>query len=209
MDIVLDRQSLVSVGEQINAQIRVLIHNGELPPDDLLPTVNELANSLNINYNTVAAAYRALEAEGYLVQRRRAGTRVAPAPPKSAEEGLAVHLTAGFAEDVAASGLDANEVVKLFAAQVNLRGRRAPLKVAVLAHSPLQAAALAERAGVLLGADFRCVPGTVDAYRSADYHLTLVHPDLLVTLRGALEPSRPLFDASPWPFDQHVPAGAD
>ncbi len=209
MDIVLDKQSPIPIGEQISAQVRVLIHNGDLLPDTLLPTVNELARQLNINYNTVAAAYRALEAEGYLVQRRRAGTRVAPAPPKSAEEGLAVHLTAGFAEDVATLGLDANEVVKLLAAQVNLRGRRAPLKVAVLAHTPLAAAALAERAEVLLGARFRCVPGTVEAYRSADYHLTLVHPELLVTLRGALEPSRPLFDASPWPFDQNVPAGAD
>ena len=209
MDITLDKQSLVPIGEQLKAQICVLIHNGELLPDNLLPTVNELAQQLNINHNTVAAAYRALEAEGYLVQRRRAGTRVAPAPPKSAEEGLAVHLTAGFAEDVAASGLDANEVVKLFAAQVNLRGRRSPLNVAVLARTPLQAAALAERAGVLLGENFRCVPGAVDSYRSADYHLTLVHPELLVALRGALEPSRPLFDASPWPFDQYVPAGAD
>ena len=209
MDIVLDKQSPIPIGEQISAQVRVLIHNGDLLPDTLLPTVNELARQLNINYNTVAAAYRALEAEGYLVQRRRAGTRVAPAPPKSTEAGLAVHLTAGFAEDVATLGLDANEVVKLLAAQVNLRGRRAPLKVAVLAHSPLQAAALAERAEVLLGERFLCVPGTVEAYRSADYHLTLAHPELLVTLRGAPEPSRPLFDASPWPFDQNVPAGAD
>ena len=206
MDIVLDKQSFVPIGEQINTQIRVLIHDTKLLSNELLPTANELANSLNVNYNTVAAAYRALEAEGYLVQRRRAGTRVAPAPPKSAEEGLGVHLTAGFAEDVAASGLDANEVIKLFAAQVNLRGRRSPLNVAVLARTPLQAAVLAERAEVLLGENFRCVPGTSESYRSADYHLTLVHPELL----DAPQPSyaRPLFD-SPWPYDQDVPAGAD
>ena len=207
MDVVLDKESFIPIGEQISTQIRVLIHRNKLLPDDLLPTVNELANSLNINYNTVAAAYRALEAEGYLVQRRRAGTRVAPAPPRSAEENLGIYLTAGFAESVAASGLDANEVVKLFAAQVTLRGRRSPLNVAVLARTPLQAALLAERTEVLLGENFRCVPGTLSSYRSADYHLTLVHPELLDTP----QPShvRPLFDASPWPYDQDVPAGAD
>ena len=206
MNIMLDKQSFIPLGEQITAQIRILIHSSELLPDELLPTANELANSLNVNYNTVAAAYRALEAEGYLVQRRRAGTRVALEPPKSTEEGLAVHLTAGFAESVAASGLDANEVIKFFAAQVNLRGRRSPLNVAVLARTPLQAAVLAERTEVLLGENFRCVPGTLKSYRSADYHLTLVHPELLDTPQPSY--ARPLFD-SPWPYDHNVPAGAD
>ncbi len=206
MNIVLDKQSFVPIGEQISTQIHVLIHDAKLLSDELLPTANELANSLNVNYNTVAAAYRALEAEGYLVQRRRAGTRVAPAPPRSAEESLGVHLAAGFAESVAASGLDVNEVIKLFAAQANLRGGRSPLNVAVLARTPLQAAVLAERAEVLLGEDFRCVPATLESYQGADYHLTLVHPELLDTPQPSY--ARPLFD-SPWPYDHNVPAGAD
>ena len=206
MNIVLDKQSFIPIGEQISTQIRVLICDAKLLSNELLPTVDELANSLNVNYNTVAAAYRALEAEGYLVQRRRAGTRVAPAPPKSAEESLGVRLAAGFAESVAASGLDVNKVIKLFAAQANLRGGRSPLNVAVLARTPLQAAVLAERAEVLLGEDSRCVPATLESYQSADYHLTLVHPELLDTPQPSY--ARPLFD-SPWPYDHNVPAGAD
>ena len=103
-------------------------------------------------------------------------------------------------------GWTSNKVIKLFAAQANLRGGRSPLNVAVLARTPLQAAVLAERAEVLLGEDFRCVPATLESYQSADYHLTLVHPELLDTPQPSY--IRPLFD-SPWPYDHNVPAGAD
>ena len=62
---------------QLAEQIRWLVALGELKPGDRLPTVQELADHLRVHRNTVAAAYAALQEEGYLVSRRGAGTFVA------------------------------------------------------------------------------------------------------------------------------------
>lgn len=62
---------------QLKEQIRWLVALGELVPGDRLPTVNELAERLRINSNTMAQAYNELGQEGYLAARPRQGTFVA------------------------------------------------------------------------------------------------------------------------------------
>jgi DNA-binding transcriptional regulator YhcF (GntR family) len=52
-----------------------------LPSGTAIPSVRQLARDLGVSLNTVARAYRLLEAEGFLVIRDRAGVTVsAPAP---------------------------------------------------------------------------------------------------------------------------------
>jgi DNA-binding transcriptional regulator YhcF (GntR family) len=62
--------------DQVKRQISQLVAAGELHPGDKLPTVRRLAADLDLAPNTVARAYRELEAAGILDTRGRAGTFV-------------------------------------------------------------------------------------------------------------------------------------
>ena len=61
---------------QLHRQILTQVADGILAPGDRLPTVRRLAGDLGIAPNTVARAYRELEADGVLEGRGRAGTFV-------------------------------------------------------------------------------------------------------------------------------------
>jgi len=77
MELKLDQHSRQTLYQQIEEQIRQLIATGELKPGDRLPTVRQLAHSLNVNQNTVVRSYSALEQAGVVVGRRGGGTTVA------------------------------------------------------------------------------------------------------------------------------------
>jgi DNA-binding transcriptional regulator YhcF (GntR family) len=61
---------------QLEEQIRMLMHRGELMPGDLMPTVRSLAVELEVNSNTVSRVYRDLQNEGLLTLKRGVGTSV-------------------------------------------------------------------------------------------------------------------------------------
>lgn len=63
--------------EQIRAQIATMIEAGTLPAGTQLPPIRQLAADLGLAANTVARAYRELEAGGWVVSRVRHGTTVA------------------------------------------------------------------------------------------------------------------------------------
>jgi DNA-binding transcriptional regulator YhcF (GntR family) len=62
--------------DQVKTQIAALVDSGELLPGDKLPTVRRLAADLGLAPNTVARAYRELEASGVVSTRGRGGTFV-------------------------------------------------------------------------------------------------------------------------------------
>ena len=62
--------------DQIHDQIRGLVVTGLLAADERLPSVRQLAKDLGVAPGTVAKAYSALEAGGFLVTRIGSGTRV-------------------------------------------------------------------------------------------------------------------------------------
>lgn len=208
MNLVIDKASEISVFEQITSQIRILIRRGYFKPNEQLSTVKELASSLKLNYNTVAAAYRELERQGYVVQNRRAGTRVAMSVPTDPTTALMAHVTAEVAQQLGALGADPGEIVKMLAAQLALGSRSKPLEVAVLARTPLEAAQTATRTQAILGDSYRCIPQIPSEYRSADYHLSVISPELVASLAppslpgAALTPSTEVYSAA-------FPAGAD
>jgi GntR family transcriptional regulator len=61
---------------QIVNQIKYLAASGRLSPGEELPAIRVLAERLLVNPNTVARAYRELEAAGIVEKRRTAGTYV-------------------------------------------------------------------------------------------------------------------------------------
>lgn len=73
----LDRESPVPVFEQLRDAVIAAVRSGTLLPGARLPTVRALAAESGLAVNTVAHAYRALEAAGVTEGRGRAGTFVA------------------------------------------------------------------------------------------------------------------------------------
>ena len=61
---------------QIVNQVKYLVASGRLAPGQELPAIRVLAEQLIVNPNTVARAYRELEAAGVVEKRRTAGTFV-------------------------------------------------------------------------------------------------------------------------------------
>ncbi len=61
---------------QIVNQVKFLVASGRLAAGEELPPIRGLAEQLLINPNTVARAYRDLEAAGIVEKRRTAGTYV-------------------------------------------------------------------------------------------------------------------------------------
>ncbi len=92
--------------EQVRAQISEQARAGVLPVGYRLPTVRGLAESLGLAANTVAKAYRALEADGVIETRGRNGTFVAAAG--SAAEREAASAAQAYVERVRRLGLDEN-----------------------------------------------------------------------------------------------------
>ncbi|MFE0105423.1 GntR family transcriptional regulator [Streptomyces sp. NPDC059009] len=95
--------------EQIRAQIAEQARSGVLPVGYKLPTVRGFAESLGLAANTVAKAYRALEADGVIETRGRNGTFVAAAGDAAAK-GAADEAQA-FAERVRRLGLSEEDAL--------------------------------------------------------------------------------------------------
>ena len=71
-----DKASRVPLHDQIKEQIKGLIHAGQLKTGDQVPTMRALSLELGVNFNTVAHAYRELDAEGAIATKRGQGTFV-------------------------------------------------------------------------------------------------------------------------------------
>ena len=69
----------VPIYRQIMDQVRALAASGRLAPEQLLPSIRQLATDLEVNMMTVSKAYARLEAEGLLERVRGTGMRIRPA----------------------------------------------------------------------------------------------------------------------------------
>jgi GntR family transcriptional regulator len=76
----IDRSDPTPLHEQVAAQIRRAIADGEALPGERLPPAKDLAAVIGVNTNTVLRALRALRDEGLLEFRRGLGVRVSGTP---------------------------------------------------------------------------------------------------------------------------------
>ena len=84
MDVNVDRSDPASLHDQVAAQIRRAIADGEAGPGERLPLAKDLAAVLGVNKNTVLRALHILRDEGLLEFRRGLGITVAGTPQRGA-----------------------------------------------------------------------------------------------------------------------------
>ncbi|MET9258218.1 aminotransferase class I/II-fold pyridoxal phosphate-dependent enzyme [Streptomyces sp. NPDC003717] len=80
---------------EIAASVERAVGSGELEPGQLLPPMRELAEELEVNSNTVAAAYRTLRERGVIETAGRRGSRVRSTPATTGREFIRVEVPAG------------------------------------------------------------------------------------------------------------------
>ena len=97
--------------EQIKAQITAQRASGELPASHRLPPVRHLAAELGVAPNTVARAYRELEASGVIETRGRHGSFITPTSPQTRTEG--VRLAHDYVRRLRALGVADADAVRL------------------------------------------------------------------------------------------------
>ena len=84
LEVKVDRDAEPQLHEQVAAEIRRAIADGEASPGDRLPPAKDLAAVAGVNKNTVLRALRDLRAEGLLEFQRGRGVRVSGTPDESA-----------------------------------------------------------------------------------------------------------------------------
>ena|SRR5436309_2521445 len=87
-----DRDEPVRLHEQVAAEIRRAIAEGEAGPGERLPPARDLAAVLGVNTNTVLRALRMLRDDGLLEFRRGRGVTVAGTPQRGAVQARAKEL---------------------------------------------------------------------------------------------------------------------
>lgn len=92
--------------EQLRRQLIEQIMSQQLPSGAKLPAVRRLAADLALAPNTVARAYRELEAEGYLVTQGRNGTIVAPSGDSRATD-----LAESYVTSMRRLGFDTDTII--------------------------------------------------------------------------------------------------
>ena len=79
LDLRIDRNGALPLGEQLAGRIRAAVRDQTLTSGDRLPSVRELAEGAAVNVNTVRAVYARLESEGLVRSEHGRGTFVAGA----------------------------------------------------------------------------------------------------------------------------------
>ena len=96
MDVNVDRSDPLPLHDQVAAQIRRAIADGEAGPGERLPLARDLAAVLGVNKNTVLRALHLLREEGLLEFRRGRGITVVGTPQRELVEFARRH---GFGRD--------------------------------------------------------------------------------------------------------------
>jgi GntR family transcriptional regulator len=92
MKVTIDREDPALLHDQVAAQIRRAIADGEAKPGERLPPARHLAAVMHVNTNTVLRALRMLRDEGLLELRPGHGIRVTGTPQRGALVSKAIEL---------------------------------------------------------------------------------------------------------------------
>ena len=122
MPIQIDFRSGTPIYIQIMNQIRQMVANGDLKPGDQLPTVRQLAIDLQVNWNTIARAYRLLDEAGLISTQRGRGTFIWEVPSDETTRRLHQQtlegLTRHYLAEAARLGVSPQEVMRFFQQEI-------------------------------------------------------------------------------------------
>lgn len=118
LDLRVDAAAVTPPFEQIRAGVAARIASGALPVGTKLPPVRRLADDLGVAVNTVARAYRELEAAGLVETRGRNGTTVTASGDATRERLLAA--ARAYASVAHETGVDTDQALRVV--QVALGG---------------------------------------------------------------------------------------
>jgi GntR family transcriptional regulator len=112
----IDVHSEIPIYEQIARHVKFAIANGSLLAGEHVPSVRELATQAAVNVNTVARAYRDLQAEGMLTSIRGMGLAVATEAPAKCRDGrlnLVRERLTSLLREAVRSGISVDEIRSL------------------------------------------------------------------------------------------------
>ncbi len=112
MDISVDPVGATPPYEQVRSQLEALIRAGELARGTRLPTVRQLSLDLGLAVNTVARAYKELEADRLVETRGRNGTFVLASRSRVDDEETQAAATA-FARAARRAGISLAEATEV------------------------------------------------------------------------------------------------
>jgi GntR family transcriptional regulator len=104
-----DHSNAMPLHEQVAAQIRRAIADGEARPGERLPPARDLAAVIGVNTNTMLRALRALRDEGLLEFRRGLGVRVTG----TAQRGAVIARTRELVGFARAQGYPPEELISI------------------------------------------------------------------------------------------------
>src|SRR6266581_5815715 len=109
LDVNIDRSDPIPLHDQVAAQIRRAIAEGEAGPGERLPLAKDIAAVLGVNKNTVLRALHVLRDEGLLEFRRGRGITVAGTP----QRGAVLARTRDLIEFARRHGFGREEVIQI------------------------------------------------------------------------------------------------
>jgi GntR family transcriptional regulator len=110
LNVKVNRADPTDLYQQVAAEIRRAIAEGEAKPGERLPPAKDLAAAiLDVNTNTVLRALRLLRDEGLLEFRRGRGISVAPTP----ERGAVIQRARELVDFARSQGYRLDELVKI------------------------------------------------------------------------------------------------
>jgi GntR family transcriptional regulator len=120
MFISIDFSNELPIYDQVIRQVKFAVAAGALKAGDMAPSVRDLARELTLNPNTVARAYRQLQADGVLVPLRGTGMAVAEGMVESCRkerQGLIRSRVQRVLAEAKQSGLKSEEIFALVRAE--------------------------------------------------------------------------------------------
>src|SRR5262245_9524573 len=109
INLTISRQDPTDLYEQVAAEIRRAIADGEAKPGERLPPAKDLAAILGVNTNTVFRSLRLLRDEGLLEFRRGRGVSVVGTP----ERGAVVQRAKDLVDFARQQGYHLDELVEI------------------------------------------------------------------------------------------------
>jgi DNA-binding transcriptional regulator YhcF (GntR family) len=113
-----NEQDSQPIYQQIIAQVRRQVASGAVKPEDELPSVRELADTLGVNMHTVRAAYLKLRDQGVINLRLGRRARIAALPSPGEAGGWQGQLDAAVT-DALLSGAAADDIRRAVEKQLN------------------------------------------------------------------------------------------